>query len=172
MTKLQRFSAVFLLAAGMAGTAAAQTKTNHSLFGGNLVLANPVGSFSDAYRTGFGLEGIAGIQVAGNVYAQATLGYISYNNEGDNPFGNINVTSIKGGVRFYPAEKVFLTANGGLGFAKDETEDRRYSRFIGDIGAGVHAGIIQAGLFYEGRKKIFSDGFANSVQLKLGIALR
>lgn len=163
---------VLLLFLTAAVTAAAQKKNSNLIFGGNLVLANPVGSFSDAYRTGFGLEGMAGIQIADELFAMGTLGYVSYNNENDNPFGNINVTSVKGGVRFYAAEKVFLAGNAGIGFARDETESRSYSRFIGDIGAGIHFNKVQAGLFYEGRKKIFSDGFAGSIQLKLGIAIR
>ena len=150
----------------------AQKHNGNYFFGGNLVLSNPVSNFSDAYRTGFGLEGIGGIKLTDNLYGLATLGYLSYNNENDNQYGNINVTSIKGGVRYYAGEKFFLAGNAGLGFAKDEVEVKSYSRFIGDVGAGAHFGLVQAGLFYEGRKKIFSDGFASSVQLKVGIAIR
>jgi hypothetical protein len=153
-------------------TSQAQKRNANLFFGGNLVLSNPTGNFSDAYRTGFGVEGMGGIKFTDNLYGLATLAYLSYNNENDNPFGNIKVTSFKGGLRYYAGEKFFLAGNAGVGFAKDEIEEQSYSRFIGDVGAGAHFGLFQAGLFYEGRKKIFSDGFANSVQLKVGIALR
>jgi hypothetical protein len=150
----------------------AQKRNANLFFGGNLVLSNPTGNFSDAYRTGFGIEGMGGVKLTDNLYGLATLGYLSYNNENDNPYGNINVTSLKGGLRYYAGEKFFIAGNAGFGFARDEVEPKSYSRFIGDVGAGAHFGLVQAGLFYEGRKKIFSDGFANSVQLKVGIALR
>jgi hypothetical protein len=136
------------------------------------ILSNPTGNFSDAYRTGFGVEGMGGLKFTDNLYGLATLAYVSYNNENDNPYGNIKVTSLKGGLRYYAGEKFFITGNAGVGFAKDEIEEQSYSRFIGDVGAGAHFGLFQAGLFYEGRKKIFSEGYANSVQLKVGIALR
>lgn len=150
----------------------AQKNSGNFFFGGNFVLSNPVNSFSDAYRTGIGLEGMGGLKLSGNLYGIATLGYLSYNGEKDNPYGNIKVTSVKGGLRYYAGERFFLAGNAGVGFAKDEVEPQSYSRFIGDVGAGAHFGLVQAGLFYEGRKKIFSEGYANSVQLKVGIAIR
>ncbi|HEX4956856.1 MAG TPA: hypothetical protein VFV46_01655 [Lacibacter sp.] len=157
--------------------ASAQTKKSANgknyLLGAHLIMASPVGTLSEDYKTGFGIEGIGGIKAGEQLYVTATLAYVNFPNEAFyNNYGNISVTSIKGGVRYYATENVFLGGNAGVGFAKDELEPRSYGRFIGDIGAGVHFGLVQAGLFYEGRKKIFSEGFANSVQVKLGIALR
>jgi hypothetical protein len=157
--------------------AAAQTKKSSAarnyLLGANLILASPVGTLSEDYKIGFGIEGMGGIKASDQLYVTATLGYVNFPNEAYyNDFGNISVTSIKGGLRYYATDNVFLSGNAGVGFAKDEVEPRSYGRFIGDIGGGVHFGLVQAGLYYEGRKKIFSEGFSNSVQIKLGIAIR
>ena len=155
----------------------AQTKRSNTgknyLLGANLILANPVGTLSEDYKTGFGIEGMGGIKAGDQLYVTATLAYVNFPNEAYyNNFGNISVTSIKGGLRYYATENVFLSGNAGVGFAKDEVEPQSYGRFIGDIGVGIHFGLVQAGLYYEGRKKIFSDGFSNSVHVKLGIAIR
>lgn len=155
----------------------AQTKRSNTgknyLLGANLILANPVGTLSEDYKTGFGIEGMGGIKASDQLYVTATLGYVNFpNEEFYNNFGNISVTSIKGGLRYYATDNVFLSGNAGVGFAKDEVEPRSYGRFIGDIGGGIHFGLVQAGLYYEGRKKIFSEGFSNSVHVKLGIAIR
>jgi hypothetical protein len=176
MKQFSTFITVILLAAATTG-ATAQTKKSAAgknyLLGANLILASPVGTLSEDYKTGFGIEGMGGIKAGDQLYIMATLAYVNFPNETYyNDFGNISVTSIKGGLRYYATENVFLSGNAGVGFAKDEVEPRSYGRFIGDIGGGVHLGLVQAGLYYEGRKKIFSDGFSNSVQVKLGIAIR
>jgi hypothetical protein len=143
------------------------------LLGASLIMASPVGTLSEDYKTGFGIEGIGGIKAGEQLYVTATLSYVNFPNETYyNEYGNISVTSVKGGLRYYVTENIFLSGNAGVGFAKDEVEPQSYGRFIGDVGGGLHLGLLQAGVYYEGRKKIFSEGFSNSVQVKLGIAIR
>jgi hypothetical protein len=165
----------FLLVIVSVNTVKAQTiksKRNY-LLGGNLIMASPVGTLSEDYKTGFGIEGMGGLKAGEQLYITATLSYVNFPNEAYyNNFGHIRVISLKGGLRYYVAENVFLGGNAGVGFAKDETEPQSYGRFIGDVGGGFHLGLVQAGIYYEGRKKIFSEGFSNSVQVKLGVAIR
>jgi hypothetical protein len=173
MKQFFTLSALLLLATATHINAQTKKTGKNYLIGGNIIMANPLGSLSEDYKTGFGIEGMGGIKASDQLYVMATLGYVNFPNEAYyNNYGNISVTSFKGGVRYYATDNVFLSGNAGVGFAKDEVEPRSYGRFIGDLGGGVHFGLVQAGLYYEARKKIFSEGFSNSVHVKLGIALR
>ncbi len=79
---------------------------------------------------------------------------------------------LKAGVRFYPVQQFFVTGNLGTGLVKDAELIARESRFIYDVGAGLHISKLQASIHYDAIKRINSPGSSNSIVVKVGIGIR
>ena len=152
------------------GTLLAQKK--NTLFGGNIIVGFPVGSFGDSYTSALGFEGFGGIGLGENLYATGTLGYVSYAAESYNPYGRVTLIPIKAGLRYYATKNLFLTGNAGVGLIKDQDMTSRESRFAYDVGAGFQFSKFQAGLYYDGWKRQNTSGSSNSILLKFGIAIK
>lgn len=152
------------------GTLLAQKK--NTLFGGNVIVGFPVGSFGEQYTSALGFEGYGGIRLIENLYATGTLGYVSYAAESYNPYGRVTLIPIKAGLRYYATKNLFLTGNAGVGLIKDQTITSRESRFAYDVGAGFQFSKFQAGLYYDGWKRQNTSGSSNSILLKFGIAIK
>ncbi len=148
-----------------------------TLFGGNLIIGTPVGDFRNGYRSVLGVEGLAGFAVASNVYVTGTIGYQSFAADPAYPeiyynYGNITMIPLKAGVRFYPVQQFFVTGNLGTGLVKDAELLARESRFIYDVGAGLHISKLQASIHYDAIKRVNSPGSSNSIVVKVGIGIR
>lgn len=165
-----------LLVAAIGFTDAAVAQKGKPIFGGNVIIGVPTGNFRNDYRSVTGIEGFAGFGVTQNVYLTGTLGFQSYapdpNSFDGVYYGKITSIPLKAGVRIYPANNFFLTANAGLGLLRDETIDARESRFAYDIGAGFRFSVFHASVHYDGWQTKNTSGGSNSVVAKLGIAIR
>lgn len=150
-------------------TATAQ-KTNLFL-GGNLIVGFPSGDFKNGYKRATGIEGSMGLG-SSKFIVLGTLGYMSYKEKEGNQFGKITVIPLKGGIRVYPTNMLFLTGNAGVGFLKDETMNSRETRFVYDAGVGLHIILGQISVHYDAWKRQNTNGYTGSVLLKLGLALK
>lgn len=150
----------------------AQQKDLNLLMGGNVILGFPTGDFKNGYSSASGVDAFLGFGMSRQAFLVGTIGYVSYRNEDSNPYGKIKLIPLKAGLRLYPAKKVFLAGNAGVGFLKDETMSSRESRFVYDFGVGLHGQVLQAGVYYDGWKRKNNNGTSNSIQLRIGLALR
>ena len=150
-------------------TATAQ-KTNLFL-GGNLIVGFPSGDFKNGYKRATGIEGSMGLG-SSKFIVLGTLGYMSYKEKSGNQFGKITVIPLKGGIRVYPTNILFLTGNAGVGFLKDETMNSRETRFVYDAGVGLHIILGQISVHYDAWKRQNTNGYTGSVLLKFGLALK
>lgn len=141
------------------------------LLGGNAILGFPYGDFKQAYSYATGVDATMGFG-GKKLLVTGTAGYVAYKQKDTNPYGKITLIPFKAGLRIYPYKDLFLSANAGMGFLKDAIMASRETRFIYDIGIGIHSGVIQVGLSYDGWKRKNSNGTTNTLQLKMGIALK
>jgi hypothetical protein len=162
---------LFCLMIFVLGTGKLMAQKNNTLFGGNIIVGFPTGSFGDSYTSALGFEGFGGIGLGENLYALASLGYVSYAAESYNPYGRVTLIPIKAGLRYYATKNLFLTGNAGVGLIKDQDMISRESRFAYDVGAGFQFSKFQAGLYYDGWKRQNTSGSSNSILLKFGIAI-
>ena len=139
--------------------------------GGNVILGFPSGDFKQGYSYATGLDATMGFG-GKKILLTGTAGYVAYRQKDSNPYGKITLIPFKAGLRIYPYKDLFLSANAGMGFLKDANMASRETRFIYDIGIGIHSGVIQVGLSYDGWKRKNSMGTSNTLQLKMGIALK
>lgn len=170
MKKLFLFFTLVTVFASIFNSSFAQKK--NTIFGGNLIVGFPAGSFGDSYTSATGVEGLAGIGIAKNLYLTGTLGYVSYAAESYNLYGRITLVPLKAGLRVYTTDHFFVTGNAGLGLIKDQSMNARESRFAYDVGAGVQFSMFQASVHYDGWQRRNADGSSNSILLKLGIAIK
>ncbi len=139
--------------------------------GGNIIVGFPTGDFKNGYKRATGIEGSLGFGTK-KIILLGTLGYVSYKEQDGNSYGKITTIPVKGGLRFYPSNILFLTGNAGVGFLKDETMSSRESRFMYDAGIGLHFILGQVSLNYDAWKRKNNPGYSGSVQLKLGLAIK
>ncbi|HMO34307.1 MAG TPA: hypothetical protein PKE63_06860 [Lacibacter sp.] len=149
----------------------AASQDRSTFIGGNIVYGFPTGDFANGYKRVGGVEASLGAGSSG-VYLLATTGILSYANQSNNGFGRISSIPLKGGVRLYATKKIFLAGNLGAVFIKDQQMSSRAARFTYDAGIGYHGALGQLGIHYDGWKRKSNPGTSNSVQLKLGLALR
>ena len=163
------FLLALIFVAASLQTATAQ-KTNLFL-GGNLIVGFPSGDFKNGYKRATGIEGSMGLG-SSKFIVLGTLGYMSYKEKEGNQFGKITVIPLKGGIRVYPTNMLFLTGNAGVGFLKDETMNSRETRFVYDAGVGLHIILGQISVHYDAWKRQNTNGYTGSVLLKFGLALK
>ncbi len=147
------------------------------IFGGNVIAGVPSGELRNGYKSVFGIEGMGGIGVAKNLYVMGTIGFQSYAPDPNALFpyagyGRITMIPLKAGLRLYPVNNIFLTGNLGVGLVDDGELVARETRFVYDVGAGVHYSMFQASIHYDAIKRINSSGASNAFLIKLGIAIR
>ena len=152
--------------------ATAQKKDLNVIMGGNAIIGFPTGDFKNGYTSATGVDAFLGFGLSGQAFLVGSIAYISYKNDDANPFGKIKMIPLKGGLRLYPGKKLFFAGNAGVGFLKDETMSSRESRIVYDLGMGLHGQILQAGVYYDGWKRKNNNGTSNSIQLRIGLALR
>jgi hypothetical protein len=152
--------------------AVAQKHDLNLIMGGNVILGFPAGDFKNGYSSATGVDAFLGFGMSRQAFLVGTIGYSSYKNEDTNPYGKIKLIPLKAGLRLYPAKKLFVAGNAGVGFLKDETMSSRESRFVYDFGLGLHGQIVQAGVYYDGWKRKNNNGTSNTIQLRIGLALR
>jgi hypothetical protein len=141
------------------------------LIGGNLTGGPAIGDFKNGYKSVFGLEGFIG-GGSEKVFGLLTAGYFSYSAQDGNIYGKIKMLPLKGGLRIYATKKLFLAGNAGIGLLKDEVMTSSESRFVYDMGAGFHNGLGSISVFYDGWVRKNNNGTSNTIQVKLGFALR
>lgn len=144
---------------------------SNPILGGNLVLGGATGDFKNGYKSVTGLDGFIGTG-GKNAFFILSTGYYSYKNQDGNSYGKIRMIPLKAGFRYYAAKKIFFTANAGLGLLKDETMSSSKSNFVYDAGIGYHGSFSNISLHYDGWKKRNTDGTSNTIQLRLGFALK
>jgi len=147
------------------------------IFGGNVIAGMPTGELRNGYKSVFGIEGMGGIAVVKNLYVMGTIGFQSYAPDPNAVFpyagyDRITMIPLKAGLRLYPVNKVFLTGNLGVGLVDDGELVARESRFVYDVGAGLHYSMFQASIHYDAIKRVNSTGTSNAFLIKLGIAIR
>jgi hypothetical protein len=152
-------------------TATAQKDIN-VFVGGNLIIGFPSGDFSNAYSYATGVDATLGAGLTEKLYITGTLGYLSYKSEDSNPYGRITLIPLKAGLRIYPYKEFFLAGNAGVGFLKDELMTSRESRFVYDVGMGLHYKAINIGVYYDGWKRKNTSGSSNTLQLRVGLAIK
>lgn len=163
------FLTVFLFSTFSIGKLAAQ---DVSLFaGGNIIVGFPTGDFKNGYKRATGIEASLGAGTK-RVILLGTVGYTSYKEQDGNNFGKITAVPIKGGIRLYPSNIIFLTGNAGVALLKDETMSSRESRFTYDAGIGLHFILGQVSVHYDAWKRKNNPGYSSSIQLKFGLAIK
>jgi hypothetical protein len=108
-------------------------------------------SFKHDYNYGVGAEAGAGIGFGTKTFLTGTVGYTVFNAP-SKEIGNITLVPMKLGFRryFLPANLIFLQADAGVAHIKDKTYSSSYTRFSGDVGAGVKLGPFEVGVAYDG----------------------
>jgi hypothetical protein len=132
--------------------------------------ASPVQtSFRNDYNFGLGAEAGAGIDVGKKTFLTGTVGYTVFNAP-SKELGNIIYVPMKLGLRkyFLPANLLFIHADAGVGQIKDKTTHSSYSRFSGDVGAGLKLGLFEMGVDYNGFSRQGSSGNASWLEFKAG----
>jgi hypothetical protein len=127
-------------------------------------------SFKDNYNFGLGAEGGAGIGF-GKTFFTGTVGYTVFDAKSNTESGKGNLTYVpmKLGIRryFLPGHLLFVHADAGVAHIKEKSAGS-YSRFTGDVGAGVKLGPLEAGVAYDGFSQSDPSGFASWIGFKLG----
>ena len=125
-------------------------------------------SFKNDYNYGAGAEAGAGIGFGSKTFLTGTLGYTIFNSP-SKEIGNITYVPMKLGFRryFLPANLIFIHADAGVAHITDKTNDSKYTRFSGDVGAGVKLGPFEVGVAYDGFAKEES-GYASWFAFKAG----
>lgn len=121
--------------------------------------------FKNGYNFGAGAEGGAGVGL-GKTFITGTVGYSVFDaKEGS----NLTMVPMKLGLRHYflPMNLIYIHADAGVAKLKVKGSDS-FSRFTGDVGAGVKLGPLEAGLAYEGFSKKDPDGGASWLAVKVG----
>lgn len=108
-------------------------------------------SFKHDYNYGVGAEAGAGLGFGSKTFLTGTVGYTVFNAP-SKEIGNITYVPMKLGFRryFLPANLLFIQADAGVAHIKDKTYASSYSRFSGDVGAGVKLGPFEVGVAYDG----------------------
>jgi len=140
---------VILLAAGIYNSAQAQKL--FFLFAHGQYASPQQNSFRNDYSFGVGAEAGAGIGFGSKTFLTGTVGYTVFNAPGKD-LKNLTIVPMKLGFRryFLPANLLFIHADAGVAHIKDKTYSSSYSRFSGDVGAGVKLGPFELGLAYDG----------------------
>jgi len=131
--------------------------------------ASPVqASFKNDYNYGVGGEAGAGINLGKKTFLTGTAGYTVFNAP-SKEIGNITYVPMKLGVRkyFLPTNLLFIHADAGVAHIKDKTYNSSYSRFSGDVGAGIKLGLFELGIDYDGFSRV-NDGYASWFAFKAG----
>ena len=108
-------------------------------------------NFKHDYNYGVGAEAGAGLGFGSKTFLTGTVGYTIFNAP-SKEIGNITYVPMKLGFRryFLPANLLFIQADAGVAHIKDKTYSSSYSRFSGDVGAGVKLGPFEVGVAYDG----------------------
>jgi hypothetical protein len=132
--------------------------------------ASPVqNSFKHDYNFGAGAEGGVGIG-PGKTKFIGTIGYTVFN-ASSKGMRNITYIPMKVGIRkyFLPAKLLFINADAGVAHIKDKTINSSYSRFTGDVGAGIKLGLFEMGIAYNGfASRQGYSGYASWLEFKAG----
>ncbi len=169
--KMKSFFKLGLILFSMLASQQIFAQKSNPILGGNLVLGGATGDFKNGYKSVSGIDGFIGTGSKKAFFVLST-GYYSYKNQDDNTHGKIRMIPLKAGFRYYAAKKIFLTGNAGLGLLKDETMSSSKSNFVYDAGIGYHGSFSNISLHYDGWKKRNTDGTSNTIQLRLGFALK
>ena len=148
-----------------------------AIYGGNLIFGSPLGDFRAGYRSVIGIEGLAGFGLTNNLYAVGTICYQSYAADPSYPeifneYGRISMIPLKAGLRLYPGKQFFVTGNLGVGLVDDGQLVARESRFVYDVGAGLHFSKVHASVHYDAIKRVNNPGTSGAILLKVGIAIK
>jgi hypothetical protein len=125
-------------------------------------------SFKNDYNFGLGAEAGAGIGFGSKTFLTGTVGYTVFDARVKD-LKNITFVPMKLGFRryFLPANLLFIHADAGVAHIKDKTNNAAYSRFSGDVGAGVKLGPFEVGVAYDGFAKE-EAGYASWLAFKAG----
>jgi hypothetical protein len=159
---------IFCIALFSVSVTAQKVKT---LIGGNLILGSPTGDFKNSYKRVTGVEGSIGKGFS-KAYFVGTVGYQTYKEVDGFVYGKMSLIPVKAGLRVYPTEKLFLCANAGYGFLKDETMSSRETRFIYDAGIGLNFFPGQISIHYDAWQRKNNPGTSASVLLKIGFLIK
>jgi hypothetical protein len=167
MKQLIRFSIIAtLLTTGLCTGVQAQKLV--FLFAHGQYLSPLQSDFKNVYNYGLGAEGGIGLGV-GNTFFTGTVGYSVFNSKSGTDVGNLTYVPVKVGIRHYflPMHLIYIHADAGVGNIKIKSGDS-YSRFTGDIGAGVKLGPLEAGIAYDGFSRKDPSGYASWLAFKVG----
>jgi len=131
--------------------------------------ASPVQtSFKNDYNFGLGAEAGAGINLGKKTFLTGTVGYTVFNAP-SKEISNLTYVPMKLGVRkyFLPTNLLFIHADAGVAHIKDKTINSSYSRFSGDVGAGVKLGLFELGVDFDGFSRV-NAGYASWLAFKAG----
>jgi hypothetical protein len=125
-------------------------------------------SFKNDYNFGLGAEAGAGIGFGSKTFLTGTVGYTVFDAH-LKELGNITYVPMKLGFRryFLPANLLYIHADAGVAHIKDKTDNSSYSRFSGDVGAGVKLGPFEVGVAYDGFARD-GAGYASWLAFKAG----
>jgi hypothetical protein len=131
--------------------------------------ASPVQtSFKNDYNFGLGADAGAGINLGKKTFLTGTVGYTVFNAP-SKEISNLTYVPMKLGVRkyFLPTNLLFIHADAGVAHIKDKTINSSYSRFSGDVGAGVKLGLFELGVDFDGFSRV-NAGYASWLAFKAG----
>ncbi|MFD0764571.1 hypothetical protein ACFQZI_06880 [Mucilaginibacter lutimaris] len=138
------------------------------------------GDFNKSHRWNVGGSFQADIPVAANLYITANAGYNNF--FGKNNLTDISLIPVKGGIKYFPLEILYVQAEAGAAFAtnKPDVGFERTAAFIYAPQVGVRLQLgqsnsyIDAGVRYEGSSRFTSAAEGSKVNffgLRLAYAL-
>ena len=170
MVKSYAHAAVFILLSFlMIQNAQAQISKPGITLGGYLLYSKPKGSFENSYKFGGGGEIFGGVGL-GKSYVIATAGFSQFKPVSASHEGSLTYTPVKIGLKRFLFKRI-LFVNADVGRATVKNQVFNVSRFTRGVGVGAKLLGLEAGLYYDGWKKVNSAGYSNTFNVKVGMSL-
>ena len=142
--------------AGFSQDAAARTFK----FGGGIELAVPANGLSYS-SIGAGADLIGHYGLTDQFAITADVGYVGLFEKKDNSnaaiVGDVNIIPIRGGVRWYPIQHVYVSGRAGVGIRTGNTSDTYFAFALG--GGYMVDTKLDLGIAYEGYNKGSNVGY-------------
>ncbi len=151
----------------------AQLKLPHLQLIANANYATPSNdAFSDASKAGIGVEAGVGLGYGSTMF-MGTLGYQRFGATASNTAGDLNITSIKAGVRQYVLlGRLFLLGNIGTAIQSYSGTSTKGSNVIYEFGGGVRLFGLELQLTKSYWQQPINTAASNAFNVKVGFSLK
>ncbi len=151
----------------------AQLKLPHLQLIANANYATPSNdAFNNSNKAGIGVEAGAGLGY-GSTMVMGTLGYQRFGASASNLAGDLNVTSIKAGLRQYVLlGRLFLMGNIGTAIQSYSDASTNGSNMIYEFGGGVRLFGLELQLTKSYWQQPINTAASNAFNVKVGFSLK